>query len=124
MKCIICGKLILNKKKVCVSCQSFLDSLPPKIPIQLLEPRLPPQIYSSEDSQRQDSNNDGEDKYFPYPYIFKPPEPPVDIIGATQLQVYRVRKREKRREGLYCKHCGAELPKGQAICHACGKKVR
>ena len=23
----------------------------------------------------------------------------------------------------YCKHCGAELPKGQAICHVCGKKV-
>jgi len=23
----------------------------------------------------------------------------------------------------YCKHCGAELPEGQTICHVCGKKV-
>ena len=23
----------------------------------------------------------------------------------------------------YCKHCGAKLPKGQTICHVCGKKV-
>ncbi|MFX1452937.1 MAG: zinc-ribbon domain-containing protein, partial [Promethearchaeota archaeon] len=23
----------------------------------------------------------------------------------------------------YCKHCGANLPKGQTICHVCGNKV-
>ena len=24
---------------------------------------------------------------------------------------------------FYCKHCGADLPEGQSICHVCGNKI-
>jgi len=61
---------------------------------------------------------------FSFPYLFKPPEPPDDIIEATQLQVIHTPKDpEDLWEKPYCKHCGAFLPEGQSICPNCGKKV-
>ncbi|MFX1307790.1 MAG: roadblock/LC7 domain-containing protein [Promethearchaeota archaeon] len=63
------------------------------------------------------------DNHFPYPYVFKPPTPPGDLGLAGEPQV-KLPKIEKIQEyEPYCKHCGAELPKGQTICHVCGKKV-
>lgn len=64
-----------------------------------------------------------EDGDLPFPYIFKPPSPPGDLGLAGQSQVKRPIKEEFPEDKPYCKHCGAELPKGQAICHVCGKKV-
>ncbi|MFX0031025.1 MAG: zinc ribbon domain-containing protein [Candidatus Hermodarchaeota archaeon] len=66
---------------------------------------------------REDENGD-----FPFPYVFKPPKPPDDLALAGEPQA----KEPIIMEDLehFCKHCGAELPKGQSICHACGKKVK
>ena len=122
-KCIICRKVILKKEKTCKSCLSFLDTLKSKSTESI---QLPTQLYKFGEARvhrTRDFGDDDEDKYYPYPYIFKPPEPPVDIAGATQLQVQRLIKEEEPEEEHYCKHCGAKLPKGQAICHVCGKKV-
>ncbi|MFW9939422.1 MAG: zinc ribbon domain-containing protein [Candidatus Thorarchaeota archaeon] len=72
-----------------------------------------------EPTETEDEDEDGfEGEYEstrPFPPI--PPSSPSSAAGAIQ-KVQQVIKLE-----LYCKHCGAELPKGQAICHACGKKV-
>jgi predicted regulator of Ras-like GTPase activity (Roadblock/LC7/MglB family) len=63
------------------------------------------------------------DSSLPYPYIFKPPSPPGDLGLSGEAQL----KTEIAIEGIwedpYCKHCGSDLPKGQSICHVCGKKV-
>jgi len=64
---------------------------------------------------------DNEDGYITsYPYI--PPGPP----GAGSVAVRKEKSTEMEDIAefeLYCKHCGVELPKGQAICHVCGNKV-
>ena len=57
------------------------------------------------------------------PYIFKPPTPPGDISPSGEPQTKRPITEEEEDYEPYCKHCGAELPKGQTICHVCGKKV-
>ncbi len=57
------------------------------------------------------------------PYILKPPTPPGDLGLADQVQVEKISK-EKQEYEPYCKRCGAEIPKGQTICHVCRKKVR
>lgn len=67
--------------------------------------------------------DDDREGYFPYPYIFKPPYPPEDIYPVGQPQAKRPTDEEEPEYKPYCKHCGAELPKGQTICHVCGKKV-
>jgi len=65
-----------------------------------------------------------DDEELPYPYIFKPPEPPDDIKDVTQLQVTQTPKDpENPWENPFCKHCGAFLPEGQSICPSCGKNV-
>ncbi|MFX1432114.1 MAG: zinc-ribbon domain-containing protein [Promethearchaeota archaeon] len=118
-KCLICRKVILKKGKTCSTCLSFLDSLDAKFTESL---QLPPQLYK-ENHRPRDFSDDNKYKYYPYDYIFKPPEPPKDIAGATQLQVQRLIKEEESEDKPYCKHCGAELPEGETICHVCGKKV-
>jgi len=66
---------------------------------------------------------DNDEGDLPFPYIFKPPTPPGDLGLAGQLQVNQTIVKEEQEYEPYCKHCGAELPKGQTICHVCGKKV-
>lgn len=51
-----------------------------------------------------------------------PPKPPGGV-GSAKLKFPTVTLKKKAESELYCKHCGAELPKGQTICHVCGKKV-
>lgn len=59
---------------------------------------------------------------FPTPYPYIPPGPPG--AGSVAVRKEKPTKLEKDVEFKpYCKHCGAELPKGQIICHVCGKKV-
>ncbi|MFX0037429.1 MAG: zinc-ribbon domain-containing protein [Candidatus Hermodarchaeota archaeon] len=62
------------------------------------------------------------DKHFPFPYIFTPPTPPIDLGLAAEPQAKLPITEEVQEYEPYCKHCGAELPKGQTICHICGKK--
>lgn len=57
------------------------------------------------------------------PYIFKPPTPPGDLSASGEPQAKQSITKEEEEYEPYCKHCGAELSKGQTICHACGKKV-
>jgi len=60
---------------------------------------------------------------FPFPYIFKPPSPPGDLGLAGEPQTKETIIKQVQEYEPYCKYCGAELPKGQSICHVCGKKV-
>lgn len=68
------------------------------------------------------SKNGGDDEFFPYPYIFKPPTPPEDLGSVGQLQVKEPNVKEPE-ELPYCKYCGGILAKGESICHVCGNKV-
>ena len=68
-------------------------------------------------------DEDDEDGYFSFPYIFKPPTSPRDLGLTGELQAKRPTTEENLQYEPYCKHCGAVLPKGQSICHVCGKKV-
>jgi len=65
-------------------------------------------------------NGDGD---LPFPYIFKPPSPPGDLGLMAEPQTKRLTNEKDTKNELYCKYCGAELPKGQSICHVCGNKV-
>ncbi|MFX0076465.1 MAG: zinc-ribbon domain-containing protein [Candidatus Hermodarchaeota archaeon] len=71
-------------------------------------------------AKRGDYSDEGD---FPFPYIFKPPKPPDDIALAGEPQSKEPETKQVLVYETYCKHCGAELPKGQTICHVCGKKV-
>ncbi|MFX1327975.1 MAG: roadblock/LC7 domain-containing protein [Promethearchaeota archaeon] len=64
-----------------------------------------------------------EDGDVPFPYIFKPPTPPGDLGLAGEPQAKLPITEKIQWYEPNCKHCGAELPKGQTICHVCGKKV-
>ncbi len=65
--------------------------------------------------------DDGED-HLPYPYIFKPPEPPDDFAMRPQSQL-RVILKEKDPEGeVNCQYCGIKLAKEEQITHSCKNK--
>jgi hypothetical protein len=68
-----------------------------------------------------DKNKGGGD--LPFPYIFKPPIPPGDLALAGQSQAKRPITEQVIEKEPYCKHCGAELPEGESICHVCGRRV-
>jgi len=68
-------------------------------------------------------NNDDDDRY-PYPYIFKPPEPPDDFELAPQVQI-RAPLKEKDSEGeVNCQYCGMKLTKEDQFTHSCKKKPK
>jgi len=62
------------------------------------------------------------DLRFPYPYIFKPPEPPDDIGVATNVQRNKPLSEEEPDVELFCKYCGSELAMDERYCSVCGKK--
>ena len=64
----------------------------------------------------------GFDNDLPLPFPFIPPNPP-GAGGAAEQKEQRIDIEEEPKYGLYCKHCGSDLPKGQLVCHVCGKKV-
>ncbi|MDX1797518.1 MAG: roadblock/LC7 domain-containing protein [Candidatus Lokiarchaeia archaeon] len=68
-----------------------------------------------------DDNNDN--GYLPFPFISMPPSPPGDLGIQGEPQTKRPIIKEDVKYESYCKHCGANLPKGQTICHVCGNKV-
>jgi predicted regulator of Ras-like GTPase activity (Roadblock/LC7/MglB family) len=74
-------------------------------------------------SKSNDFDDFDDDGGYPFPFIEKPPSPPGDLAGAGQLQAQEAATMQVHGYESYCKHCGAKLPKGQAICHVCGKKV-
>lgn len=59
----------------------------------------------------------------PFPYVFKPPEPPDDLAPASQVNVKHTIEEEDLWKKSYCKHCGSLLPEGALTCPNCGKKV-
>jgi len=66
-----------------------------------------------------DDDEDGDD-YIPYPYIFKPPEPPGAPRVATQLQVIKSVDKEPENE-VYCQYCGITLTEEERLSHNCRK---
>ena len=84
---------------------------------QLLQKHLEPK---EEEIETTDNDEGGGD--FPFPYITKPPKPPDDLALAGQGKLKEPITEQVLEYEPYCKHCGAELPKGQAICHVCNKK--
>jgi hypothetical protein len=69
-------------------------------------------------------NKDGEDGYFPFPYIFKPSTPPGNLGTVGEPQIKRPKKRENLQYEPYCKHCGSLLPERKNVCHVYGKRVK
>lgn len=65
---------------------------------------------------------DDDDKY-PYPFIFKPPEPPEDLGVETQAQINKsmVKKPESK---IYCQYCGKKLTKDEQFSHNCRKRPK
>jgi hypothetical protein len=74
-------------------------------------------------SLRSKEGDYGDEGDLPLPYIFQPPTPPGDLGLAGEPQIKAPDTRQIIEYEPYCKHCGAELPEGQTICHVCGKKV-
>ena len=68
-----------------------------------------------------DFDDDSDDDRLPYPYIFKPPEPPGDLIVAPQLQVHSPSKVKETEWEMYCQYCGRKLSKGEKFSHNCRK---
>jgi len=69
----------------------------------------------------EDYYND-DDVYFPYPYIFKPPEPPNDFAMAPQVLIRAPLKEKEPEEEVNCQFCGMELTKEEQLTHSCKKK--
>ena len=47
----------------------------------------------------------------------------TDLGLTAEPQTKRLITGEDIKSESHCEHCGAELPKGQSICHVCAKKV-
>ena len=62
------------------------------------------------------------DDHLPYPFIFKPPEPPDDIGVAPNVQRNRPVEEEAPEVELFCKYCGSNLGMDERFCSVCGKK--
>ena len=65
-------------------------------------------------------NIDDKDGY-PYPYIFKPPEPPGNFEIAPQIQVYTPSNEKSPEDETYCQFCGRKLAKEEDFSHNCRK---
>jgi len=64
---------------------------------------------------------DENDEDTPYPYIFKPPEPPGDFAMAPQVQIHTPLKEKDPEEDTYCQYCGMELTKEEQFTHSCNR---
>ena len=63
----------------------------------------------------------GDDSY-PYPYVFKPPEPPDDLALAPRVQLHASPKKKDSEEIIDCQYCGMKLTKEEQLTHSCQKK--
>ncbi len=59
--------------------------------------------------------------FYPYPYVFKPPEPPGDIGVATNVEQTRPVEEEAPEVELFCRYCGSVLAMDESYCSVCGK---
>ena len=64
---------------------------------------------------------DENDDETPYPYIFKPPEPPGDFAMAPQLQIHTPLKEKDYKDKINCQFCGMELTKENQFTHSCNR---
>ena len=78
-------------------------------------------IKDEETKEKSDRDDDGDDR-FPYPYIFKPPEPPDDVALAPQVQIRAPLKEKGHEDKVNCQYCGRELTKEEQLTHSCKKK--
>jgi len=72
---------------------------------------------------KREGNKDGGDR-FPYPYIFKPPEPPDDIALTPRVQIHKPLKEESREDEKNCQYCGRNLTEEEQFTHSCKKKPK
>ncbi|MFW9877488.1 MAG: zinc ribbon domain-containing protein [Candidatus Thorarchaeota archaeon] len=79
-------------------------------------------VNTEEPFEVEDENEDKSDYEFSKPFPPIPPSSPGSV-GSAKQKVQLVIKQEESYLEPYCKYCGAELPKGESICHACGMKV-
>ncbi len=68
-----------------------------------------------------DFDDDDGDDYLPYPYIFKPPEPPIDIGVAPRLQLRSPKKVKDPEDEINCQYCGRKLTEEERFSHNCRK---
>ena len=66
---------------------------------------------------------EGGDRY-PFPYVFKPPEPPDDLALAPRAQLHHPPKKKDIEEKIHCQYCGMELTKEEQINHSCKEKPK
>ena len=114
----------INIRKTVSNLQSDLESLGYSSPcrvVSMKEGQKPTEFYKALSIKKEHTDEDG---YSPFPYIFKPPAPPDDLALSGEPQAKVPLTKQVLVYETYCKHCGAELPEGQTICHVCGKKVR
>jgi len=65
--------------------------------------------------------NDGDEDRYPYPFIFKPPEPPGDLGVETQPQIKKSIDKKPENK-IYCQYCGKKLTKDEQASHNCRKR--
>jgi len=80
------------------------------------------QSLKDEEAKKKSDKDDDDDMRFPYPYIYKPPEPPDDFAMAPQLLIRAPLKEKNPEERISCQFCGRELTKEEEITHSCNKK--
>jgi len=80
-------------------------------------------LKDEETKEKSDEDDDGDDR-FPYPFIFKPPEPPDDFAMAPQLLIRPSLKNKAPEDIVYCQYCGRALPKEEQFTHSCKKKPK
>ena len=61
---------------------------------------------------------------YPYPYVFKPPEPPDDLALAPGAQLRHPPKKKDPEEIINCQYCGRKLTKEEQLTHSCKKKPK
>ena len=61
---------------------------------------------------------------YPYPYVFKPPEPPDDLALAPRTQLRLSPNKKDREEKITCQYCGMKLTKEEQLTHSCKKKPK
>jgi len=65
-----------------------------------------------------------DDDRYPYPYVFKPPEPPDDLALAPRVQLHASPKKKITEEKIHCQYCGRKLTKEEQLTHSCKKKPK
>jgi len=82
------------------------------------------QSLMDEESKKKSDEDDDDDDRYPYPYIFKPPNPPDDFEMAPQLLIRPTLKNKDPEEEIYCQYCGIKLTKEEQLTHSCKNKPK